>query len=233
MAAVDGGQIGDLAAECAFPFPGSAMRTESRLVTAVTAGVATIRRVAWTLFVCAVSLAVTGCNGSGGPEPYASSDVTSVAETTESTPTPEELAAEAALEAVAAMVEVQDAARRDPAGKDWEPEIRQVAADPYAAIAVDSIRTYATGGIRQVGDSVVEGEVTGVDLAAEAGPTVTVVACYDNTGSDVVRADNGESILPPGELTRFVWNLTIVQYASTPGEPWLVAVLEPHPAQPC
>ncbi|MDQ3781626.1 MAG: hypothetical protein M3349_01645, partial [Actinomycetota bacterium] len=122
---------------------------------------------------------------------------------------------------------------QDPLGRDWEPEIRQFAADPYAAAAVDAIRTYATGGIRQVGDSVVEPEVTGVDLEAQMGPTVEVVACYDRTGSDVVRVDNGESILSPDEPTRFVWNLTVINYESEPGEPWKVTVLEPLPDQPC
>lgn len=233
MAAVDGGQVGDLAAECAFPFLGSAMRTESRLVTAASAGAATIRRVGWTLFGCAVSLAVTGCNGSEGPEPNASSDVTSVAETTETAPDPEELGAEAAVGAVASLVQVLDAALQDPAGRDWEPEIRLVAGDPYASTAVDGIRTYATGGIRQVGDSVLEPELTTVDLEAQAGPTVEVVACYDNSGSDIVRVDNGESILRPDDPQRFVWNLTVIQYSAIPGEPWLVTVLEPHPDQPC
>jgi len=173
-----------------------------------------------TLFACSPQADV--------PEPTATSETTA---TTTQPPTPEELAGEAALEALADMVAVQDAARRDPAGRDWEPEIRQVAGDPFASVAVASIRRYATGGIKQVGDSAVTAEVTDVDLTAVGGPTVLLKACFDNSASDVVRVDNGESILSPDEPTRFVWNLTVTQ--PTSGEPWLVTVLEPHPEQPC
>ncbi len=183
------------------------------------------------VFTLALVVVLGGC--SADDPNITRTRTTTDAPTTTPSPSPEEMAEQAALEALANLVRVRDAAGQDPVGRDWEPEIRLFAADPYAAAAVDDIRTYATGGIRQVGDSVVEPEVTGVDLEAQMGPTVEIVACNDSTGLDIVRVDNGESILPPNRLPRFVWNLTVIQYTSTPGEPWLVTVLEPHPDQPC
>lgn len=153
--------------------------------------------------------------------------------TTSPAPRPAELAGDAAIAAITELVRVRNLAGQDPAGRDWEPEIRQYSADPYAATAVQSIREYATYRIRQVGESTVESEVTSVDLAASDGPTVAVAACFDSSESDVVRVDTGESIVPPGELERFVWNLTVVQFESQPEAPWLVTDLEPHPDQPC
>lgn len=244
MAAVERVQVGDRATKVSFPAsamqnachaPSAGIRARSVAAGGLMAALSSAAcRGALVVLVTVTSLALVGCSGGGSadPDPPVATP-RSPASATSPAPSPEELAAEAAVEAVAAMVQVQDAAKRDPTGRDWEPEIRRVASDPFAAIAVESIRTYATGGIRQVGDSVVEPEVTGVDLAAVEGLTVLLIACYDSTGSDIVRVDNGESILGPDEPRRFVWNLTVVNYESEPGEPWKVTVLEPLPDQPC
>lgn len=242
MAAVHRAQVGDRATKVSFPL--AAMHNASHVLSvgirarSVTAGglmavtFHPAHRVA--LIVVAMSLALVGCSGSGGGEPAASSDATSVTSTASSTPSREDLAAAAAMAAVADLRAVLDAALQDAAGRDWEPQIREVAADPYASVAIDGVRTYATGGIRRVGDTSVEDlEATGVDLAAAGGPTVLLAGCYVSTESDVVRIDTGESIFRPDEPKRFGWDITVTQYMSIPGQPWLVTVVEPHPDQPC
>lgn len=238
MAGVDCAQVGDRATNVSFPgsavqnsFHALGVSTPAHSVTAGGLMGAMLRPAGWVAFLL---LILAGCSGSGGGESAATTDVTSPARTASSTPTREELAGEAAMTAVADLAQVLETALQDPAGRDWEPQIREVAADPYASVAIDGVRTYATGGIRQVGDTTVQDlEVTGVDLAAVGGPTVLLEGCYVSTESDVVRVDNGESILRPDEPERFVWDLIVIQYASTPGAPWLVTVLEPHPDQPC
>lgn len=184
---------------------------------------------AW--FLLAIAVLATACSPQADvPEPTATS---TTAATTTQPPTPEELAGAAAMTTLTELVRVRDLAVQDPAGRDWEPDIRQYAGDPYAYVAIQSIREYATYGFRQVGQSTVEAEVTGVDLAAAGGPTVLLTACYDSSQADVIRVDTGQSIFGPDEPTRFVWDLTVVQFESQLEAPWLVTVLEPHPDQPC
>ena len=183
------------------------------------------------LITALVTLASCGGDKPTTPTPTGTSETTTA--TTTPPPSPEELAGEAAMTTLTELVRVEDMADQDPAGRDWEPDIRQYAGDPYAAVSVQSVREYATYGIHQIGDSTVEAEVTAVDLTAPGGPTVLLTACFDGSQSDVVRVDTGESILPPGEPTRFVWNVTVVQSELKPEAPWLVTVKETHPDQPC
>lgn len=145
---------------------------------------------------------------------------------------PEEEAAEAATEAFEGLLRVSDAASRDPSAQDWEPEIRQYAADPAALLTVQSVRDYATLGLRQEGDSVVDLRVTSVDLAAPEGPTVRITGCYDSQSAQRVNVETGE-VVPPGTPPRYVWDITVVQYVAEPREPWLVTTLEPRPDKPC
>lgn len=178
-----------------------------------------------TLFACSPQADV--------PAPTATS---TTAATTTQPPTPEELAAEAAMAAFNGMHQVTEAAARDPGAKDWEPEIRQFAGDPFAFLEVQSIRDFATRGIRQAGEVTVEAEVTAVDLASLEGPTVMITACFDRTESDLVYADTGESIRPPGapaELPRVVSNVKVIHYEAEPGQPWLVSTVDTQPDQPC
>lgn len=188
-------------------------------------------------WVCGLSvgllLPVAGCSdedpSSGGTSSKATSS--SPASTTPS-PIAEELAEEAATTAFTELLRVTDAARQNPGARDWEPEIRRYAADPAAYLAVQSVRDRATLGLRQVGDSQVEISGTEVDLAAPEGPTVVLDGCYDSQSVQMVRMDNGESV-SPGTPPRYVWNITVIQYLSEPGEPWLVRMLEPLTDQPC
>jgi len=136
------------------------------------------------------------------------------------------------MNAFTSLLQARDAAAHDPLARDWEPEIRKHAADPAAYAAVESIRRYATLGLHQVGDSKIDLQVTGVDLAAAAGPTVDISGCYDSEASQVVRTDSNETVAP-GTPPRFTWLITVVQYESQPGQPWLVTDLDPRTDQPC
>ena len=185
-------------------------------------------------------LALAGCaEGEASPENSPPSATTSSsaqtstpAPTTSHAPTPEDEAAEAATAAVTGMLGVFDAARRDPGVRDWEPEIRRFAGDPAALLAVTAVRDYATIGLRQEGDTAVDLEVTGVDLASPEGPTVTITGCYDSQSTRVVKVETGE-VVPPGTPPRFVWDITVTRYVAEPGSPWLVNQLDPLTDQPC
>ncbi|WP_409333053.1 hypothetical protein [Trujillonella humicola] len=149
-----------------------------------------------------------------------------------SAPTPEDEAAEAATAVVSEMLRVTDAAKKDPGARDWEPEIRRFAGDPAALLAVTAVRDYATIGLRQEGDTAVALQVTGIDLAAPEGPTVTITGCYDSQSTRLVRVATGE-VVPPGTPPRYVWDITVTRYETEPGSPWLVNELEPLTDRPC
>jgi hypothetical protein len=145
---------------------------------------------------------------------------------------PEQLAAEAATTAFSQLLRVTDAAAEDPLSRNWESDIRRYAADPAAYTLVQSARSYATLGLRQVGDSQVALRVTSVNLTAPGGPAVAITGCYDSESSHVVHADTGEPV-PSGTPPRYAWDITVTQYRSEPGQPWLVSGFEPHTDQPC
>lgn len=181
----------------------------------------------------ALFLALAGCSGGEIP-PRATTSSAAAAPTTTTAPPPtlEALAEEAATTAFTELLLVMDAARQNPGVRDWEPEIRQYAGDPAAYFAIQSVRDRATLGLRQVGSSEVEIRVAEVDLAAPEGPTVAITGCYDSQSAQVVKADTGE-VVPPGTPPRYVWDITVIQYLSEPGEPWLVSTLDPLTDQPC
>jgi len=164
------------------------------------------------------------------PTPTATSETT--ASTTTRAPTPEEVAGESALTVFTELLRVTDAAKQDPGAKDWEPNIRQYAGDPHAFAVVQSIRDYATLGIRQVGDLEFTAEVAAVDLASPQGPTVLLSVCYDVTSTDRIQVDTGE-VIPTGTLPNYVVDVKVIQFELEPEAPWLVTVLEPHTDQPC
>jgi hypothetical protein len=157
--------------------------------------------------------------------------MTSPAVTSEAS-TPEGEAAAAASRTFEELLRVSDAASRDPGARDWEPEIRQYAADPAALLTVQSVRDYATLGLRQQGDSEVDLRVAGVDLTSPEGPTVKLTGCYDSQSAQTVNIETGE-IVPPGTPPHYVWDITVVRFVSEPGEPWLVTTLEPLTDRPC
>lgn len=195
------------------------------------------RQVVLTLLGAALALAA--CSGDLDDPDRAASSVasatssamTSPAETSEA-PTPEEEAAEAATQVFEGLLQISDAASRQPSARDWEPEIRRYAADPAALLTVQSVRDYATLGLRQEGDSVVDLRVTSVELASPEGPTVRITGCYDSQSAQRVNVETGE-VVPPGTPPRYVWDITVVQYVAEPREPWLVTTLEPRPDKPC
>jgi hypothetical protein len=157
---------------------------------------------------------------------------TSTVRTAESQENPEESAKSAAIDAFTNLLRVTDAAAQDPLAQDWEPEIRKYAADPAAYAAVQSVRSYATLGLHQVGTSHVELQVTAVDLHAPGGPAVSLSGCFDSQASQVVHTDTDEPVAS-GTPPRFTWLMTVVQYESEPGKPWLVTSLDPRADRPC
>jgi glucose/arabinose dehydrogenase len=194
----------------------------------------------WTAGALLALLALAGCaEGEARPENSPPSATTSSpsqtstpAPATSNAPTPEEVAAEAATAVVSEMLRVTDAAKKDPGARDWEPEIRRFAGDPAALLAVTAVRDYATIGLRQEGDTAVDLEVTGVDLASPEGPTVKITGCYDSQSTGVVKAETGE-VVPPGTPPRYVWDITVTRYEAEPGSPWLVNRLDPLTDRPC
>ncbi len=184
-------------------------------------------------------LAFTGCTAeTESPQSSSSSEATPSlpsavpSATTSKPPSPDEQAAESAIETFEGLLQISDAASREPNARDWEPEIRRYAADPAALLAVQSVRDYAMLGLRQEGDSVVDVQVTGVDLSGSEGPTVTITGCYDSQSARTINVATGE-VVPPGTPPRYVWDIAVVQFVAEPGQPWLVTSLEPLTDRPC
>lgn len=184
-------------------------------------------------------LAFTGCTAEAeSPQGSSSSAATpslpsAVPSATTSEPrSPDEQAAQSAIETFESLLQISDAASREPNARDWEPEIRRYAADPAAFLTVQSVRDYATLGLRQEGDSVVDLQVTGVDLSAPEGPTVRITGCYDSQSAQRINVATGE-VVPPGTPPRYVWDIAVVQFVAEPGQPWLVTSLEPLTDRPC
>ncbi|WP_232807069.1 hypothetical protein [Geodermatophilus chilensis] len=194
----------------------------------------------WTAGALLALLALAGCTeGEAGPEGSSPSATASssprsstTAPATSDAPTPEDEAAEAATTVFEEMLRVTDAAKKDPGARDWEPEIRRLAGDPAALLAVTAVRDYATIGLRQEGDTEVDLQVTGVDLASPEGPTVEFTGCYDSQSTRVVNVGTGE-VVPPGTPPRYVWDITVIRYEAEPGSPWLVNQLDPLTDRPC
>ncbi|NEK86882.1 hypothetical protein GCU60_14140 [Blastococcus saxobsidens] len=218
------------------PLPGHA-HAEAWPAAPARAVAMTTRR--WTVAVLLSLLPLAGCAASdASPDSSPSTTTSSSPQTpspsplTSDAPTAEDEAAEAATTVVNEMLRVTDAAKQDPGARDWEPEIRRFSGDPAALLAVTAVRDYATIGLRQEGDTVVELEVTDVDLAAPGGPTVRITGCYDSQSTRVVRVETGE-VVPPGTPSRYVWDITVTRYEAEPGSPWLVNQLDPLTDRAC
>lgn len=179
----------------------------------------------------AVLLLVAGCGHDESPRAQASPSATPTLVTSDA-PTPEADAAAAATSVVTEMLRVTDAAKKNPGIRDWEPEIRRFAGDPAAFLAAKSVRDYAALGLRQEGDTVVDLQVTSVDLSAPQGPMVRITGCYDSDSTRVMKVESGQ-VVPPGTPQRYVWDITVTRYQAEPGSPWLVNVLEPLTDRPC
>ena len=193
----------------------------------------------WTASALLALLSLAGCMAGEaspeGPSPSVTSSSprsSTPAPATSNAPTPQEAAAEAATAVVSEMLRVTDAAKKDPGARDWEPEIRRFAGDPAALLAVTAVRDYAMIGLRQEGDTAVDLEVAGVDLASPEGPTVKIMGCYDSQSTRVVKVETGE-VVPAGTPPRYVWDITVTRYEAEPGSPWLVNQLDPLTDRPC
>lgn len=189
--------------------------------------------------IVVMTMAVVACGGGGEQAPSAATSlpptaaatVTSTAATT-TAQSAEQAAAQAATTAFTELLRATNAARRDPLARDWEPEIRRYAADPAAYLAVQSVARYATLGLRQLGDSQVDVQVSRVDLGAPEGPSVVIAGCFDSQSSQVAKVDTGE-VIPSGTPSLYLWDVTVIQYQAEPGQPWLVSTLQPRTDTPC
>jgi hypothetical protein len=179
--------------------------------------------------LCLGTLLLSGCGGEDGPSALPPTNSPTL---TPETPSSEDIATETALAAFQEAVRVTDEASKDPTARDWEPEIRRHMGDPAAFLAAQTVRDYATLGLRQEGDSSVTAEVTSVDLTAPEGSTVRISGCFDSESTKLLDVETGLSV-PPGTPPRYLWNVAVTQFAAEAGEPWLVTVLEPLTDQPC
>lgn len=177
-------------------------------------------------------LLLAGCGHEEGPRAGANDPSTAATSPTSRPTTSEQIAVKDAEAAFRAMLRATDAASQDPGSKDWEPAVRQYAADPAAYLSIQSIRDLATLDLRQEGSSRVDLTVAAVDLKAAEGPTVKLTGCYDSQSTKVVKVQTGE-VVPPGTPPRYVWAITVIQYVAEPGSPWLVEMLEPRTDQSC
>lgn len=198
------------------------------------------RRVIAAAALSAGLLGLAACtDAEGTAQPTEGPRTTTPAPTTQPStsppPTPDEEAAAAALSVVESYWQVSQSADQAPAARDWEPELRQYADEAATAVKLGSIQFALEGGIRQEGEYVIDPEVTGVDLAADPQPTVTVMACFDSTGAQNVYADTGEptGLDPTPAIPRWELQVTVLQYPEQEGSPWLVHDFEPLTETPC
>jgi hypothetical protein len=132
-----------------------------------------------------------------------------------STPEQQE-AAKAAVAAFESYVTVVTAAQQDPAGRDWEPEIRKYLEDPAAADLVASVGSLAAGGVRMVEPAVHENaRVTVVD-----DQQATVVVCVDETAVTFVDR-TGQPVELPAETPRGTVTATVRNEGADKG--WFVS----------
>lgn len=186
--------------------------------------------------VASALLAATtaACSGAGAgaheAPPTTSRSSTTAAPSTPPPPTPEEVAAEAALATYEAAFELDERINQAPGSRDWEPQIREYSTGEAATGAVQGLADLRELGIRQQGASLIEPEVTEVDLAASP-PTVSIRACFDHTASELVYAQSGLPIpQDPDQLPRWWIQVTVIQ---VPMGQWLVGLVEPQTEQAC
>lgn len=201
---------------------------------------ARLLRSAWLLSASALLAAVTACSGAdadGAPQPTEGPRTTTPTPTTQPStsppPTPEEEASAAALATLDGYWQVSQASNQAPAARNWEPEIRKYADDAATAVDLSFIQTLLKYGIKQVGESTIDAEVTAVDLAVAPQPTVTITACYDSRGARSIYVETGEPAADDPEIPRWELVVTVIQYPQQQGAPWLVHSSEPQLETPC
>lgn len=140
--------------------------------------------------------------------------------------------AQAALTAYLQAWKITDEAYSSPSSKDWEPAIRQYIADPRAAEVMKAIESFSTNGRHTTGSNQVTAVVTAVEGSGD-GARVTIEACIDSSGKDLIDA-SGNSIkapLPVGPRIKQSGN--VYKYADQDGGWLLSEVFVPDPYEPC
>lgn len=193
------------------------------------------RAIAAAVALCAGLLGLSACNDAEGTAPPTEELRTTTQTPQPSTsppPTPEEEASAAALDAYAGYWDVYQSYSQAPGVRNWEPEIRRYVDAEAAAVDLSIIQGSLADGIKQVGESTVEPEVTDVDLAAEPGPTVSITGCYTPGDAYTVFAETG-AVAAAAEEGSWELLVTVIQYPEQQGSPWLVHSSEPQRETPC
>lgn len=180
----------------------------------------------------------------GTPEAtaVATAEVTSVATDAESTGTaalwPADFTpaqAEMARAAIAVYVEawrITDAVLSDP-DRDWEPEVRKVMSDPVATETIGTAASLSSEGMRAAGSTEIDARVSTISGGGEDGTTITIDACVDIDGSDLIDA-NGVSVLAPLSTgPRFKQRAEVIKFDDQSGGWLLSATQSSTPLEPC
>jgi len=139
--------------------------------------------------------------------------------------------AQAALTAYHQAWTVIDQAYADPT-QSWEPTIRQHIADPYASVVMKSIQSLASKQFHTVGSNKVDAVVTALEGSGD-GTKVTIAACVDSSGGDLLDA-NGNSVKAPLPVgPRIKQSANVYKYADKDGGWLLSEVNVPNPYEPC
>ena len=124
-----------------------------------------------------------------------------------------------------------DQAYADPT-QSWEPTVRQYIADPYASTVMKSIQSLASKQFHTVGSNKVDAVVTGLEGSGD-GTKVTIAACVDSSGGDLLDA-NGNSVKAPLPVgPRIKQSANVYKYADKDGGWLLSEVNVPNPYEPC
>jgi len=125
-----------------------------------------------------------------------------------------------------------DAAYAAPASRDWEPEIRRYMADPRALQVLNAINGLVEDHVHTTGQTEISANVISVEGTGN-GAKVTIEACVDSTGGDLLDA-TGNSVLVPQEVgPRIKQYANVFRYSDSDGG-WLLGEnTAPQPYQPC
>ncbi|WP_232376797.1 hypothetical protein [Amycolatopsis aidingensis] len=191
------------------------------------------RRAGSVLMVAAVAWGLTGCSGDEAV-PDEAPTTTASPSTTSATQTPEDAAAQAALEVYEGYWRVSEAAEKDPDGKDWRAELGKYLVDPELTRHVLEIENLASVPAHMVGNYQRSPEVTSVSLR-EDDPRVTITDCLDRTQLQLVSdkpGEEGKSLDHPDQPRRYEFEAQVVRYPSLDNQ-WFVQVVDARLEEPC
>lgn len=185
----------------------------------------------------ALLIVLAGCSGEETPPATTTPSTTAAPPTTTELPlTPEDEAEAAALAVFEAYDAIEIASAKQPGAKDWEPDIRQFAGDPFASAAVRQLRENTINEL--AADGTRASTVLSTDVSLEQPPTVTLMVCVDETDWDVIYVPTGEVLEtftetgdPPPD--RYTQTFVVQHYEAEPGAPWLISGGEILLDRPC